>query len=170
MAYDNVVLVPMALSGRRGRLSLCVPSGSGRTHAASLEVRSDDSGARSESVEVDVTTLDSFFANQTRGPNFLKIDVEGHESSVLDGGRETLERHRPALLIESEGRHRMDGDVRTVFDMLESLGYVGSFFNGGRRRPLTDFKPAVHQCIDPKSSQVPRGYVNNFAFEPSAER
>src|SRR5688572_19822397 len=37
MAYDNVELVPMALSDRQGRLPLCVPSGNGRTHAASLE-------------------------------------------------------------------------------------------------------------------------------------
>jgi hypothetical protein len=112
-----------------------------------------------------VTTLDDFFADQPRGPDFVKIDVEGHESSVLAGGRQTLVRYKPALLIECEARHRPDGDVRGVFEFLHSLGYAGTFFHNGQRRPLAGFDPAVHQRIDPQSQHLPRGYVNNFAFE-----
>ena len=112
-----------------------------------------------------VTTLDAFFADQAGAPDFLKIDVEGHESAVLDGARQTLEAHRPAVLIECEARHRPDGDVRPVFELLESFGYRGSFFANGRRRPLTQFDPAVHQRIDSNTDELPRGYVNNFAFE-----
>ena len=118
------------------------------------------------SLSVATTTLDAFFADQPRGPNFLKIDVEGHELAVLHGGRETLEAHRPTLLIECEARHRPDGDVRPVFDLLESLGYQGTFFHNGRRRPLAEFDPAVHQQVDPNSDRLPHGYVNNFAFVP----
>ena len=113
---------------------------------------------------VDVTTLDAFFATQDRAPNFLKIDVEGHELAVLEGARHTLEAHRPALLIECEARHRADGDVRPVFDLLHSHGYNGTFFHNGRRRPLADFDPAKHQRIEPSATAPPRGYVNNFAF------
>jgi FkbM family methyltransferase len=178
MAYDNVVLMPMALSDRIGRLPLHVPSGNGKTHAATLEqrARSMERGVRSAGsgsplpapcspLVVDVTTLDAFFADQPRGPDFLKIDVEGHESAVIAGGRQTLERYRPALLIECEARHRSDGDVCAVFDFLRGLGYEGSFFQNGRRRPLSDFDPATHQRIDSHSKQPPREYVNNFAFD-----
>jgi hypothetical protein len=114
--------------------------------------------------EVDVTTLDAFFADQPRGPDFVKIDVEGHELSVLQGGRGVLETYRPTLLVECEVRHRPDGDVRPMFEYLQSLGYEGGFFHHGRRRPLAEFNPAVHQQIDPDSDRLPRGYVNNFAF------
>jgi FkbM family methyltransferase len=180
MAYDNVVLVPKALSDRVGRLPLHVPAGNGRTHGATLEQRRrrrepsganhavavvESASARRTYVDVDVTTLDAFFADQPCGPDFLKIDVEGHESAVLAGGRQTLERHKPALLIECEARHRPDGDVRGAFDFLHSLGYVGTFFHNGQRRPLAEFDPAVHQRIDPQSARLTRGYVNNFAFE-----
>jgi FkbM family methyltransferase len=180
MAYDNVVLMPMALSERIGRLPLHVPAGSGKTHGATLEHGSrcrepsgtnhasgttESASARPTYIIVDVTTLDAFFADQPRGPDFLKIDVEGHESAVLAGGRQTLERYRPRLLVECEARHRPDGDMRGVFDFLHSLGYVGTFFHNGQRRPLAEFDRTLHQRIDRQSPDLPGGYVNNFAFE-----
>jgi hypothetical protein len=72
------------------------------------------------------------------------------------------------LLLECEARHRPDGNVRPVFELLASLGYEGTFFHCGKRRPLAEFDPAIHQKLDPGSAQLPRGYVNNFAFEPTS--
>jgi FkbM family methyltransferase len=164
MRYDNVELVPVAVSDRTGQTTLHVPAMS--THFASLETRSEERGARSE-LMVDVTTLDDFFesSKQRRPPNFLKIDVEGHELSVLNGARRTLQQHHPIILVECEARHRSDHDVRPVFDLLQSLGYTGSFFQSGQRRALSKFDPATHQQFDPSVPRLPPDYVNNFAFE-----
>jgi FkbM family methyltransferase len=179
MRYENVTLVPMGLSSAPGNLPLHIPAGAGMTHAATLEqgawnrehgVRESYSDsplpAPRSPLLVPVTTLDVFFADQPRGPDFLKVDVEGHESAVLEGARQTLAAYRPAILIECESRHRPDDDVRPVFDLLQSLGYQGSFFHRGRCRPLAEFDSAAHQRIAPHSDRLPRGYVNNFAFEP----
>jgi FkbM family methyltransferase len=179
LPFENVVLVPVALSDKVGRARLHVPTGAGMTHAASLEQvgaasRAEpnpprlggSTPAHSSVHDVEVTTLDAFFADEPRGPAFLKIDVEGHELSVLRGGRVTLERYRPTLLVECEARHRPDGDVRPVFEFLRALGYEGTFLLNGNRRPLSEFDPAVHQRHDPNSDRLPRGYVNNFAFIP----
>ena len=173
MRYDNVAIVPMAVSDVEGKLPLHVASDS--THGASLEAGSRERGAGSNnsgsplpaprSLLVDVTTLDAFFAGRPQGPNFVKIDVEGHELAVLRGARQTLEMHRPTILVECEARHRPDGDVQPVFDFLQSLGYKGSFFTHGRRRPLADFDPNLHQAWDRIQHRLPRGYVNNFACE-----
>jgi FkbM family methyltransferase len=178
MRYSNVTLVPMGLSSASGELTLYVPAGAGLTHAATFEERIEQRRTRSEerntscslvarrsSLLIPVTTLDAFFAERPRGPDFLKIDVEGHELAVLDGARETLANYRPAILIECEARHRADGSVGSVFDLLLSYGYRGSFFHNGRRRPLAEFDAALHQRVEPDSDCLPRDYVNNFAFE-----
>jgi hypothetical protein len=86
---------------------------------------------------------------------------------VLNGSLKTLKKHRPTILLECEGRHRADGGVWPVFNLLQSLGYEGSFFLNRRRLPLAKFNPSVHQRLeiaDPVS--LPPGYVNNFAFVP----
>lgn len=167
MRYDNVAIVPVAVSDAEGDMTLHL---AGSTHAATLETRSREQGAGSgakteRSVVVPVTTLDAFFASRSQQPHFVKIDVEGHELNVLRGARRVLETHRPTLLVECEARHRTDGDVRPVLDFLAALGYLGSFFCGGERRPISEFNPAVHQRVDPQSKELPRDYVNNFAFE-----
>jgi FkbM family methyltransferase len=175
MSYDNVETVPMAVSNRSGQLPLYTHAAS--THFASLETRSENRGSGSENSSdsvlpapsskllVDVTTLDEFFASPgRRGPDFLKIDVEGHELAVLEGGLRILGTRHPSILVECEARHRADG-VRPVFDLLQSLGYTGSFFCRGRRHPLGEFDVGFHQRLDPGSDRLPDGYVNNFAFE-----
>ncbi|MEX2317972.1 MAG: FkbM family methyltransferase [Pirellulales bacterium] len=164
MHYTNVTLVPMGLSDTPGRLRLHIPTAAGATHFASFVAgRSADRSC--DAIDVDVTTLDAFFGARPRGPDFLKIDVEGHELAVLEGGRRTLEAQHPTVLIECEARHRPDGDVRPVFERFAAIGYAGSFFHNGGRRPLAEFRGSEHQPPVSESGVLPSGYVNNFAFE-----
>jgi FkbM family methyltransferase len=174
MGYDNVELVPMAVSHTCGQLPLYIPAVS--TQFASLERISESTPGRTRvatqtelgdapTVLVDVTTLDAFFSLGRQPPHLIKIDVEGHELSVLEGGNRTLKLHHPILLVECEARHQANSDIRPVFDLLESHGYTGSFFCRGGRYPLADFDPAIHQRLDPNSAKLPGNYANNFAFE-----
>jgi FkbM family methyltransferase len=164
MRYDNVTLEPVGLSDAPGQLQLYVPdTGPGAGHGATFVAGKGATGTES-AVDVAVTTLDAYFAGRPRGPDFIKIDVEGHELAVLEGARDMLSACHPTILIECEARHRPDGDVRPVFDFLASLGYVGSFFLAGGRRPLPEFDPVRHQRHEP-GKKLPPEYVNNFAFE-----
>lgn len=46
-------------------------------------------------------TLDDYLAARTPGRvALIKLDVDGHECRVLHGGRRTLDRHRPVIVME----------------------------------------------------------------------
>jgi FkbM family methyltransferase len=165
MKWRNVSIEAQGVSDHSGERQLFQPPSG---HEATFVPRQSDHEPV-ETITVPVTTIDDYFAGRTAQPAFLKIDVEGHESAVLAGARATLAASHPTLLVECETRHRADGDVRPLFEMLASLGYEGSFFLSGRQLPLAEFDPARHQQIGPDGT-LSRGYANNFAFEHPARR
>ncbi len=69
--------------------------------------------------KIETITLDSFAKKEKVIPDVIKIDVEGAEHLVLAGGRETLTKNRPLLLIEL---HSIFATVRSM-DLLSQYGY-----------------------------------------------
>jgi FkbM family methyltransferase len=130
---------PCALSDVNDTLALLVPEdgvvdASGRSRI----VETGDSST----VDISARTLDSFGFDDV---DLVKIDVEGHERSVIAGARETLLRCKPTLVVET-------------------LGYQASFVRGGCLVPLDKFDLERDQNV----ANVGKGdlYVNNFLFEP----
>lgn len=72
-------------------------------------------------------------------PRFVKIDVEGAEVGVLEGMRETIREHTPALMIERSER------VGRVIELLAEYGYRPFAFDqaAGRLSPY-DGQPCVN--------------------------
>jgi FkbM family methyltransferase len=71
-------------------------------------------------VEIKILVLDDLVATgQIRPPVFIKVDVEGHGAKALHGARQTLERHRPTLVMSFHSHFETD-DTRSL---LEPLGY-----------------------------------------------
>jgi FkbM family methyltransferase len=69
-------------------------------------------------VEVDLGTLDELAAGRRIG--VLKLDVEGHELQVLEGGRDQLASHRVRdILVEQQ-----DGYPSPVTALLDDHGYA----------------------------------------------
>ena len=75
-------------------------------------------------MQCSLDTLDA----QGLAPIFVKLDVQGHEYSVLSGGKETLRRHEPLLLVEA-----FREDPRTVA-LAKDLGYEEYHFDGSTLR------------------------------------
>jgi FkbM family methyltransferase len=61
-----------------------------------------------ESLVIRTSTIDAETANGLIPPDFLKIDVEGHEYDLLLGADAVLSMRRPAMLLEAEGRRAED--------------------------------------------------------------
>jgi len=85
-------------------------------------------------VEVRTTTLDTFvFEESNPGPEIMKIDVEGAEAQVLEGGMRTLETFSPALLIEIHGPN----NARKCWGLLQGLGYTWQRLAPQGREPVS---------------------------------
>jgi len=106
-------VLPYAVSDQCGPLLLDTSKGcsQARLHAGG-------------SCRVEARTLD--FLVQQAGfppPHIVKIDVEGHEASVLKGAQNVLARHKPIILCD----YNDDSTLQMGKEILEPLGYrVGS--------------------------------------------
>src|ERR1700730_10505865 len=67
--------------------------------------------------KVNTTTLDEQI-HENNGPDLIKIDVEGADLAVLEGGRHMLERYLPIVFYEATA-----ANVNQTRRLLERLGY-----------------------------------------------
>jgi FkbM family methyltransferase len=152
----NIIVHALALSECSGAGDLLVP----RHCNGGL----DDPGGRLEGLArsrvgqrfaVTLARLDDFAFDDV---DFIKIDVEGHEEKVIDGGWNTIIAHRPLLLVELEERHN-SGCVARVRERFEGLDYRMAFLDDGAWY-LSDLLGA--RQIGPSGR-----YINNFLLCPN---
>jgi len=62
---------------------------------------------------------------------FIKIDVEGHEVAVIEGGVNLINRNHPNMQIEIEQRHHSE-PIFEIFDLIIEFGYTGYFVNNNK--------------------------------------
>jgi FkbM family methyltransferase len=64
---------------------------------------------------------------------FIKIDVQGYESFVIDGALATIEKHRPYIFVEFEDHLLKDNGSSEAMlkEKIESLGYYVKRFQEG---------------------------------------
>lgn len=76
---------------------------------------------------------------------FIKIDVEGHELPVLQGGAATIERFKPTIQCEIGKRTlaHTDEQGRTVVERLVDLGYRFFDLDRGSQGAWSDDAPAA---------------------------
>ena len=166
-APPNATVHALALSDAEGIATLRLPKG--LIELGSLEAHTAETWTTTAEVEthdVQLKSLDSFDLAQL---DLFKIDVEGHELTVLEGARETLQRCKPTILVEVEERHRAGG-VHQLCTQLEELGYAGFFLDGLRLRSVGDFDLGRDQNVASLENSVKVSrYINNFIFFPRNE-
>lgn len=158
VADKNVTVLEMALSNKTGEAELVVPKGrkGWSSNGASVEYDSD----QGRIVKVPGSRIDDL---EYRDIGFIKIDVEGHEKSVLEGAQKTLSRDRPNLFVENEFTHAGDG-VTEVFDMMKALDYDGFALINGVFSNISRLSLEEHQINAERGAAG--SYVKNFIFIP----
>ncbi len=161
-AADNVEVVRRGLSDRSGRATLSVPIIEGRQVHGLGRVATNGDGRGAMLFEVELGRLDD---EPLTDVGFIKIDVEGHEESVVRGGERLIRRDRPVILVEIEQRHT-DTPVADIFALIEGFGYEGCFLKSGNLRPVAEFDVERDQDIA-NLSRAGTAYINNFVFRPA---
>lgn len=92
---QNIRIHSLALSDKKGMVEF-TKSGSGSSIEGGFINNKD-----LEKINIPTETLDNIYEEKNFiKPDFIKIDVEGHELSVLKGGEKTIVESKPVILIE----------------------------------------------------------------------
>lgn len=89
-------------------------------------------------IEIDSLPIDNLAA--------IKIDVEGHEFSVLAGARRTIARFKPVVIIECEERHHV-GCTARLAQFFAGEQYDGYFLFENKLTNFAEFDPARMQNL-----------------------
>lgn len=143
-----------ALSESAGDVVLRVPIDRMQDGRATLEEDNDLGLLPAHEIQVSCRRLDDYDLDRI---GFIKIDVEGHELAVINGGWGVISRDLPHLLVEAEERHRKDA-LASVATRLAALGYGGYFLRAGALVSI-DYPDQNNGA----GVQPPSG-VNNFLF------
>ena len=133
-AFTNVSIHHAGLSDQVGRACLHIPRIRGKLsrREASLDPHFNDytgperqpkaGGSSAETIRL--STLDAFCGQVALDRvDLIKIDVEGHELRVLQGGRTVIERFHPLLMIEIFP-YVYEGHLQKVCTFLAEYGYA----------------------------------------------
>lgn len=109
----NCMLYPFALgAGDRSVHMVIDPKDTGGTH---VDPKCDG--------DIQMLALDRF---SFKNIDFIKIDCEGYEAGVIEGGRETITRCKPVIIVEQKQRKLKENfgiSGTPAVDMLVGMGY-----------------------------------------------
>lgn len=172
---SKVIVQTMALSDAAGTADLRMPVVDGVVVTGCSTI-SDEASATypgHKTISVPMDRLDAVYDGDV---GFIKIDVEGHEQSVLDGAVKTIRRCKPRMLVEVDERLSPGGlaKARRYFDALDYKGY---FIHLGKLQPIKAFSAATMQdpgnlpdLTAPLQQRERFGrYIYNFIFLPPTD-
>ncbi|MCC7207423.1 MAG: FkbM family methyltransferase [Anaerolineae bacterium] len=120
--FQHIKVVEKAAADHAGRETLILARDAGGAMLESTNERPPDA---TREITVELIRIDDMVSAGTlRPPDFIKIDVEGAEMSVLRGMQQTMRDHRPVVLFEVDAEHAPDME-RKYAECAELLGGCG---------------------------------------------
>lgn len=161
----------IALSNQNGDAKLKVPflNNVEDDSLGSLKIDEKETNeTHADFYEVKTITLDRYcYLNNVPRLDCIKIDVEGFEFHVLEGGKETIKVHQPVLIIEIEKRHHQGKSILQLADEIclsysMNRKYIPYFFN----YTIQKLVPLIDEPSQNQKDWGTKDYINNFVFIP----
>lgn len=172
--FTNIHAINCAVGATNERVTMYTPGNDEEArHTATISSENPVAGVSDAiQTQVEQVSLDAFFESEIEegdSIDLVKIDVEGYELPVLQGGRRLIDAFYPIIICEIEWRH--NNTCEEVFEFLFELGYECEYFsNGNFNKLLTSditFLQKEEDLVDRlagKVSPAENRYVNNFVF------
>lgn len=162
-SFPHVDVLECALGATAGRTTFCyvptMPAWSG------LRRQPYPGNAQADQIEVEIRRLDDIVPADAR-VDFIKIDVEGAELGVLEGGRATIARTRPLILFEHARIHNTEYGTspEMIHDVLGNCGLDVFCLDGRGPLERAEFSDLYHRS---HASGYDQHAQTNFLARPA---
>lgn len=97
-----------------------------KNFTSSASMKNITKNIESEVIKCSVDLLDDFSNKLSKNIEFVKIDTEGSELLVLQGGLKTIEKHKPFLMIEMLRKWSAEFNYHPneIIELLKNVGYI----------------------------------------------
>lgn len=163
--FNDCQVNNLALSDSKGTHQFKIPVINGVIDncLSSLEVDTkEDNETEAIIYGVKTDTIDNFTKEKNIIPDLIKIDVEGHELSVLKGAENFISKHKPTLIIEIEQRHHKNINIESVFESFKVKGYQ-CYYYSKKQSQLYSYENKTY-LTNTKDYFGKINYINNYIF------
>jgi len=146
----NVILNNCGLGNQEGTVQFSMPGDDDMQVSMKPHGDGSWSGKNMTTFDCRIDRIDHYFETKKLDRfDFLKIDVEGAELLVLQGGAETLSKHLPTIFLEvcHDWIKDFGYQPEDLIKLLQSYGY----------RKFSVVKDKVERLVDMKSQLSPEG-------------
>jgi FkbM family methyltransferase len=113
-SLDNVLLHQLGLGNEETVLTIQLPADS--DNCGNFSIVDFDTSTDTLEESISIVTMDSL----NLSPDLIKIDVQGFDYNVLVGAADTIQSHKPVIIIESETKKSRN----SIAELLTSHGYI----------------------------------------------
>lgn len=116
--FNNVCLENIALSNREGIAMLTLNKN------AEVNMLVEDDSYTGLTEQVPLISLDLYYKNkEINDIDFIKIDAEGEESNIIEGGQEFFETESPLVMFEIAHRGKINTSLEETFNNMGYMAY-----------------------------------------------
>ena len=118
---ESVTINELGVLNKNGKTQFYQSEGSSSVSSVKNKIIAESKLTFSE-IKINTITLDKYISSNSE-PTVLKIDVEGAENLVIEGGKKALQRSSPTVIIEIWDSDTIDAKHQEAINQLKRFDY-----------------------------------------------